>query len=128
MNLPAQSVVFAQMAKYVDGPLTHNEFMQMAGRAGRRGYFDTGYVSFIPRSKSEHHGFDTETLYREILASSSESARIEIQPAVGKLLKGNVTPEQEASMISACSLPRVSYEQALTDVRGLLCQIGRAHV
>lgn len=125
VNLPAQSVVFAQMAKYVDGPLTHNEFMQMAGRAGRRGYFDTGYVSFIPRSKSEHHGFDTETLYREILASSSESARIEIQPAVGKLLKGNVTPEQEASMISACSLPRVSYEQALTDVRELLCLIDR---
>jgi superfamily II RNA helicase len=125
VNLPAESVIFAQMAKYVDGPLTHNEFMQMAGRAGRKGYFDTGYVSFIPRSKAEHHDFDTETLYREVLASHSEPARIEIQPAVGRLLKGHVTEEQEARMIAECSLPRITYERALTEVEELLLLINR---
>lgn len=50
VNLPAETVVFGQMAKFIDGPLTKNEFMQMAGRAGRKGFFDTGYVSYIPRS------------------------------------------------------------------------------
>ncbi|MDR0616271.1 MAG: DEAD/DEAH box helicase [Synergistaceae bacterium] len=126
VNLPAESVIFAQMAKYVDGPLTHNEFLQMAGRAGRKGYFDTGYVSFIPRSKAEHYDFDTETLYREVMASESEPAYIAIQPAVGRLLKGHVTEEQEARMIADCSLPRITYEKALSGVRDLLLLINRA--
>ncbi|MDR3320842.1 MAG: DEAD/DEAH box helicase [Synergistaceae bacterium] len=125
VNLPAESVVFAQMAKYVDGPLTHNEFLQMSGRAGRKGFFETGYVSFIPRSRAEHHDFDTETLYRDILASPSEPARIEIQPAVGRLLKHKVTEEQEARMIADCSLPRTTYNRALSEVEELLTLINR---
>lgn len=126
VNLPAESVIFAQMAKYVDGPLTHNEFLQMAGRAGRKGYFDTGFVSFIPKSRTEHHDFDTETLYRRIMAAPREPATIRIQPAVGKLLKQRVTAEQEAEMIAECSLPRVSREQALAEVEELLLLIQRA--
>jgi superfamily II DNA or RNA helicase len=125
VNLPAESVVFAQMAKYVDGPLTHNEFLQMSGRAGRKGYFETGYVSFIARSKTEHHDYDTETLYRQVLDSPREAATILLQPSVGKLLKGRVTPEQEARMIADCSLPRIPYEKALNDVGELLTLIRR---
>jgi superfamily II DNA or RNA helicase len=125
VNLPAESVIFAQMAKYVDGPLTHNEFLQMAGRAGRKGYFETGYVSFISRSRTEHHDYDTETLYRQVLASPREGATIYLQPAVGKLLKGHVTLEAEARMIADCSLPRIAYERALTEVEELLTLIRR---
>jgi superfamily II RNA helicase len=125
VNLPAESVIFAQMAKYVDGPLTHNEFLQMSGRAGRKGFFETGYVSFIMRSRAEHHDFDTETLYRDVLSSPSEPARIRIQPAVGRLLKNKVTQEQEARMIADCSLPRVTYAKALSEVEELLTLINR---
>jgi superfamily II RNA helicase len=125
VNLPAESVIFAQMAKYVDGPLTRNEFLQMAGRAGRRGFFETGYVTFIPRSKTEHHDFDTETLYRQALTAPSEPARIMILPAVGRLLKKEATPEQEAGVIAECSLPRISRAQALTEVEELLLLISR---
>lgn len=125
VNLPAESVIFGQMAKYMDGPLSRNEFSQMSGRAGRKGFFDTGYVSFIPRSKAEHYDFDTETLYREILDKESEPARISIQPAVGRLLKHRVTEEREARMIADCSLPRVAYEIALSEVRDLLLLINR---
>jgi superfamily II RNA helicase len=125
VNLPAESVVFAQMAKYVDGPLTHNEFLQMSGRAGRKGFFDTGYVTFIPRSGSEHHDFDTETLYRRIRSSPCEPAKITIQPSVGKLLKKQITPENEARMIADCSLPRISHSQALAEVEELLLLVER---
>jgi superfamily II DNA/RNA helicase len=125
VNLPAESVIFAQMAKYVDGPLSHNEFLQMAGRAGRKGYFDTGYVSFIARSRTEHHDYDTETLYRKVLASPREPATIRLQPAVGKLLKGHVTVEAEARMIADCSLPRITYERALAEAEELLALIRR---
>lgn len=126
VNLPAESVVFAQMAKYVDGPLTHNEFLQMAGRAGRKGYFETGYVSFIPRSSTEHHDFDTETLYLENLDRQSEPATIMLEPSVGRLLKGEVTLETEARTIADCSLPRVSYDEALRGVEELMELIRRA--
>jgi superfamily II DNA/RNA helicase len=125
VNLPAESVIFAQMAKYVDGPLTHNEFLQMSGRAGRKGYFETGYVSFIARSKTEHHDYDTETLYRQVLNSPKEAATIALQPAVGRLLKGQVTVEQEAQMIADCSLPRITYDRALNEVDELLVLIRR---
>jgi superfamily II RNA helicase len=125
VNLPAESVIFAQMAKYVDGPLTHNEFLQMSGRAGRKGYFETGYVSFIARSRTEHHDYDTETLYRQVMNSPKEAATITLQPAVGRLLKGHATAEQEARMIADCSLPRVTYEQALNEVEELLVLIKR---
>ena len=125
VNLPAESVVFAQMAKYVDGPLTHNEFLQMSGRAGRNGYFETCYVSFIARSSTEHHDYDTETLYRQVLDSPREGATITLQPSVGKLLKGSVTLEQEARTIADCSLPRIAYEKALNEVEELLTLIRR---
>ncbi len=47
VNMPARTVVFDGLAKY-DGravnPLTVREFMQMAGRAGRRGMDELGHV------------------------------------------------------------------------------------
>ncbi len=50
INMPAKSVVFDSLWKH-DGitfrPLTVREFQQMAGRAGRRGIDDEGYVFSI---------------------------------------------------------------------------------
>ncbi len=125
VNLPAQTVVFAQLAKYIDGPLSKNEFLQMAGRAGRKGFFETGYVTYALKSRVEHYGFDTAALYREILSADQEPARIVIQPAVGRLLQKHTTLEQEARMISECSLPKRSYEDALYEVETLLSLIDR---
>ncbi|EJT79417.1 FRQ-interacting RNA helicase [Gaeumannomyces tritici R3-111a-1] len=47
LNMPARTVVFSQVTKF-DGvkerPLTSSEYIQMAGRAGRRGLDDRGIV------------------------------------------------------------------------------------
>ena len=83
VNLPAESVIFAQMAKFIDGPLTRNEFLQMAGRAGRKGFFNTGYVSYIPRSRCENFDYDTGILYLETLDKPCEEAKIKLLPAIG---------------------------------------------
>ena len=54
VNMPARSVVFSQLDKPNDGdlpghrPLRPDEFWQMAGRAGRRGMDELGYVLYAP--------------------------------------------------------------------------------
>lgn len=126
VNLPAQTVIFAQLAKFIDGPLSKNEFLQMAGRAGRKGYFNPGYVTYLQNSKCEHYGYDTAALYYEILDSPQEPARIELQPAVGRLLKKETTVEAEARMIADCSLPRRRFRDVVADVEDILCRVTAA--
>jgi len=120
VNLPAETVVFGQMAKFIDGPLTKNEFLQMAGRAGRKGYFDPGYVTYIPRSKCEHHDYDTGLLYLQTLDKSLEPAKIVIQPAVGKLLKKETDIETEARMLAEYSLPHGNFSYSIKKIETLL--------
>ena len=48
MNLPIQRVVFLEQEKYdgdITRPLTDSEIKQIAGRAGRYGQYDIGYVN-----------------------------------------------------------------------------------
>lgn len=125
VNLPAQTVVFGQMAKFIDGPLTKNEFLQMAGRAGRKGYFNPGYVTYIPDSKCEHYGYNTAALYNEVLDSPQEPAKIELQPAVGRLLKKEVSIETEARMIADCSLPRRRFKEVIISIEEILRRVSR---
>ena len=120
VNLPAETVVFGQMAKLIDGPLTKNEFMQMAGRAG---YFNPGYVTYIPRSRAEHRDYDTGLLYLETLDKQCEEARIKLLPAVGRLLKKDTTIEIEARMIADCSLPVRRYKKVVAEVEEILAEI-----
>lgn len=126
VNLPAQTVVFAQLAKFIDGPLSKNEFLQMAGRAGRKGYFNPGYVTYVSNSKCEHYGYDTAALYYDILDRPQEPARIELQPAVGRLLKKEVTIETEARMIADCSMPRRRFRDVIADVEEILFRVTEA--
>ena len=123
VNLPAQTVVFGQMAKFIDGPLTKNEFLQMAGRAGRKGFFNPGYVTYIPRSKCEHHDYDTGLLYLQTLDMPCEEAKIMLQPAVGRLLKEEIGIETEARVLADYSLPKRPYREVVSEVEELLRSI-----
>jgi len=51
INMPTKTVIFTSLQKYTDGsfrPLLSSEYIQMAGRAGRRGKDDKGLVIYIP--------------------------------------------------------------------------------
>ena len=57
VNMPTKSVVFTELSKY-DGISNHrilrsDEYMQMSGRAGRRGKDEEGYVIYCPLGKIE---------------------------------------------------------------------------
>ena len=51
VNMPTKTVVFTSLEKYTDGEkryLHSHEYLQMAGRAGRRGIDKTGLVILLP--------------------------------------------------------------------------------
>ena len=53
LNMPTRTVVFTSLRKYADDCdglrlLRHDEYMQMAGRAGRRGKDVVGHVVYLP--------------------------------------------------------------------------------
>ena len=88
-------------------------------RAARGARDFSGYVSYIPRSRCENFDYDTGILYLETLDKPCEEAKIKLLPAIGRLLKKEVTVETEARTLSECSMPRRSLRSvtAIKDVK-----------
>ncbi len=84
VNFPVKSVIFGQLAKYYDGPITKREFLQMSGRAGRPNLHNTGYVGFT-ETGYESFEFDTEELYEEILKKPLEKETLLLEPDYSKI-------------------------------------------
>ena len=88
VNLPAETVIFAQLAKYYTGPLAPSEFYQMAGRAGRKGYFDTGYIGLYEKEDYESYDFEYAQKYllEEIVNQNIENMKIDVGINFKKIL------------------------------------------
>ena len=88
VNLPAETVIFAQLAKYYTGPLAPSEFYQMAGRAGRKGYFDTGYIGLYEKEDCESYDFEYAQKYllEEIVNQNIENMKIDVGINFKKIL------------------------------------------
>jgi superfamily II RNA helicase len=86
VNFPSKSVVFAQLAKYYDGPISKREFLQMSGRAGRLGLWDVGYVGFTD-TPYEAFGYETEDLYYTLLEKPLEPEIIVVAPSYKLIIK-----------------------------------------
>lgn len=126
VNLPAQWAVFAQLVQYhSDEPISKNEFLQMAGRAGRKGLFDPGYVTWLWRSPFERRGVDGGKVFRALVGASPERARVTLRPSYGRLLRRQTLPEVEAEHIARCSLPRRDEQAALAQIEAGLRKIER---
>jgi superfamily II RNA helicase len=86
VNFPSKSVVFAQLAKYYDGPISKREFLQMSGRAGRLGLWDIGYVGFTD-TPYEAFGYETEDLYYTLLEKPLEPEIIVVAPSYKLIIR-----------------------------------------
>ena len=117
VNLPIENVVFS-MFHIPQGlrqyrKMTKIEFLQLAGRAGRAGYFDTGYVSIL---KHPYFDFveDNETrrkIYQELLEKEMEFPEISLCLDVEKIAKYLVSIEEEINYVCKYSLPERNYEE-----------------
>ena len=109
VNFPVQKVVFAQLAKYYDGPISKNLFEQLSGRAGRKGYFDKGEVYFCDFGV-ENKEYSIDKLFEwNVVERENENATIRLTPNIKELLLGKTTPEKEAQFI--CQFSTESYNK-----------------
>lgn len=107
VNLPAENVYFCQLAKYYEGPIGKNAFLQMAGRAGRKKFYDVGYAGIVSGFgfAVENREYCTKTLYKKLLAASPENASVRMDPSYGEILRGETTVEKEIEFIENNSFP-----------------------
>ena len=124
VNLPAETVVFAQTVRYFDRrPISKTSFSQMAGRAGRKGLFDEGFVTWLENSPVESHGVDIGRMFKTLEALPAEKASIELRPDFGAILKKHSTVENEAEIVSNYSLPHLQCKTVAWEIRDAVKQI-----
>lgn len=127
VNLPAETVVFAQTVKYFDRrPITKTSFSQMAGRAGRAGLFDEGFVTWLEDSPVESRGVNTGNMFKAIERMPDEKATIQLRPDFGAILKKQSTVENEAEIVADYSLPQLRYRTVLEEIRDAVHEIDKS--
>ena len=121
VNLPVQMTVFAQLAKYKDGPISKNAFDQLSGRAGRPGYFDKGYIYYCDEfywedrngrhHKIERRDYDTGELFEKYRTQKNEELSIRLAPKYANLFRGDRSIDEEVSYISRYSNEEVDEDE-----------------
>lgn len=127
VNFPAKSVVFCQLTKAGRG-LSKREFLQMAGRAGRPGLWDIGYVGYLA-------GKGMKEVFVRLVSSPLEEEALYIQPSLKSVLMEleyeelwenaavEAICEEEAELVEELSLKTlkkgVVKEKLMDDVRML---------
>ena len=88
VNFPIENVVFAQLAKYYEGPISKNLFDQLSGRAGRKGYFNQGNVYYCSQlgMMIECRDYRVGDLYEKNLQKKNENISIELTPRIKDIL------------------------------------------
>jgi len=118
VNFPVKNVIFAQLAKYYDGPISKNLFDQLSGRAGRKGFFDEGYVYYCTDFANfcESYEYDTQDLFEDILEQQNEDVLISLTPNIKNILLEKTTIEKEAEFISRFSTIEIDVDDTFSHI------------
>ena len=115
VNFPVEKVIFAQLAKEGYGPISKNLFDQLAGRAGRKGYFDQGRVYYCDDFPNiELKNYTTKELYEQLLQQENESLKIKLKAKIGDILRGR-SIEEEIKIIQEYSSEHTDVSEELIE-------------
>ena len=118
VNFPFENVVFGQLAKYYEGPISKNLFDQIASRAGRKGYYDRGNVYYWSKLAREIEalGYTTSRLYEKNLKRKNENIFIELNPRIKEILNKKVNIEDEVEYISKFSTIEIDKDELKANI------------
>lgn len=110
VNLPFEWVLFGNLFVPNGGeqvkPITKIDFVQLAGRAGRKGYFDEGFVGFLLQDFT-YEGVDkNRQIYGELLKKPLEEPVIKLEIDIWSVIKGERTLEEEVEYVVEFSEPK----------------------
>ncbi|MEG0073173.1 MAG: DEAD/DEAH box helicase [Clostridia bacterium] len=121
VNFPVEKVVFCQLVKYPGIRISRNMFDQISGRAGRKGYFDTGYFGYCDDLEIEFRCFDTAYEYHKLMKQKNEQFKILLTPKYDDLLQEKITVDDEVSHIvkySSVKLDKNSIKDEVIETLG----------
>lgn len=119
VNFPVKNVVFTELAKFSEyregwGPIgkviPKNLFDQLAGRAGRKGYFNEGFVYYTDDWGHSAYDIDNDEAYDYLIEKQNEAVNIELTPKIKDILSGKTTIDEEVSYLSKFSTQEVDTE------------------
>ena len=122
VNFPVENVIFTQLAKYHEGPISKNLFEQLAGRAGRKGFFDEGHVYYCSDFAEfcESCKYDTQDLFGKILEQLNEDISISLTPNIKNILLDRITIGEEAEFISRFSTIEVDVDETFGHISDII--------
>ncbi len=108
VNLPFEWIIWANLQKPDEikriKTITKIEFLQLSGRAGRKGYFDIGYVGYL-----EYEEERIRERYLELLEKPEEEPFIKLELDIPAILKNERTIEEEIEYVCKYSEPERNF-------------------
>jgi len=122
VNFPIQNVVFAQLTKRgrQNEVISRNLFEQLSGRAGRKGYFDSGYVYFCKDLLVGASNNKLEELFYSLLDKQNEEVEISLSPNIKDILKGNTSIEEEVYFIKKYSTGYINFYEEEDKIENII--------
>ena len=121
VNFPIENVVFSGLSKNTSckSPrgtgkiISKNLFEQLSGRAGRKSYYDKGYVYCC----SDFYGQPLEMNFWQLVRAPKEPFRIQVGSNIRDILNGNLTIEDDVNWRIVLSTVHLDYEKILKDTQ-----------
>ena len=121
VNFPIESVVFSGLRKGTGyknpkgsgHTISKNLFEQLSGRAGRKKYFDKGYVYFC----NDFYGRDLEEEFWNLVNMPKQDFKVALGSDIKAILSGELTAEEDSLLRKKYSTIPVNYEELCAETQ-----------
>lgn len=121
VNFPIESVVFSGLRngtgyknpKGSGHTISKNLFEQLSGRAGRKKYFDKGYVYFC----NDFYGRDLEEEFWKLVNMPKQDFKVTLGSDIKAILSGELTVEEDSLLRKKYSTTPTHFEEMCTETK-----------